>query len=385
MDTILLLSPEEDKFERFLTKLGYAVTVPADQMPIQEIVAGKVLDLIILDTAFEADAVELCDFLRQNESTKNVPILCLGNDRAKSYKIRDLGHDKVELMPSPVSIGGLAAKAAVHLRLRKMAGENTSASLAEANAALRDLNARFKAEMEQARIIQRALLPEALPQGADIDLSVSYMPLEEVGGDWYFINKTADDKILAQIADVTGHGLPAAFVGCMTRLALTAADKEKPHDLLRETNRLMGPHLPPGTFVTICAFMYESRSGELSFASGGHPPALVLNRSSNTVKQLKGLGYAIGFFEDGDYSEVTARLEVDDVLAIYTDGITEAQNRNGDQYGIERLAGALQSSAPNATAAEVRDTILGDFELFCDGRILKDDVTLLIMKRTGAN
>ena len=256
MDTILLLSKEEQKFEKFLRKLGYEVFLPQDVLPIKDLIQQKVLDLIVLDTAFECDPVEFCEFLRNNESTKQVPVVCLLNDKLNGYKIRDLGHDKIEMIPAPYSIGSVAAKIATQLRLRKIAGEqNRSATLAEANAALRDLNARFRRDMEQARSIQHALLPEKIPENEKFDLSVYYKPLEEVGGDWYFLNLNSEDKLSLQVADVTGHGLAAAFIGSMTRLALTAANKENPAELVKEANRLMAPQLPQGNFITMCSLI----------------------------------------------------------------------------------------------------------------------------------
>jgi serine phosphatase RsbU (regulator of sigma subunit) len=379
MDTILLLSPEEQKLEKFLLKMGYEVFLPKGQIALKDVLNSKVLDLVVLDTALRDEAVDHCEFLRNNPTTKTVPIICLNNDRLTGLKIKDLVHDKIEMIPAPCSVGSLVAKIATQLRMRKMAGEDSiSATLAEANASLRDLNSRFKQEREQARAIQLGLLPEVLPKSDKFEMAVSYTPLDEVGGDWYFIN-IKEDVLSLQVADVTGHGLAAAFVGCMTRLALTAANKEKPHELLKETNRLIAPHLPQGNFITICSLQYNVNTGDLVFANGGHPPALIFNKAENKITALKGTGYALGFFDDSDYAEVTAKLQKDDVLIVYTDGITEAQNRDGEQFGILKLGEVLKSSSAG-TPDEIRDQILNKFHSFCDGRRLKDDITLIILK-----
>lgn len=380
MDTILLLSPEEQKLEKFLLKMGYEVFIPTTDTPIKDVVGTNNLDLVLIDSAFQTDPVALCDFLRKNDSTKHVPIICLNNDRLNGLKIKELAHDKIEMIPPPCAIGSVVAKIATQLRLRKMAGQDSfTATLAEANAALRDHNSRFKQEREQARTIQLGLLPETLPKSDGFEFSVSYLPLEEVGGDWYFVNQREDKTIALQVADVTGHGLVAAFVGCMTKLALTAANKSKPDELLKETNRLMSPHLPAGNFITICSYVYDPKNGEIAFACGGHPPGLVLNRKEDKINLLKGDGFALGFFEESDYTEVKSTLQKDDVFIVYTDGITEAQNKSGQQYGIERLGLALKNTTADMTGDQIRDHILKDFTAFCDGRRLKDDITLIVL------
>jgi len=384
MDSILVLSPDQQKLEKFLAKLGYDVFLPRNELALKDLVHDKILDVIVLDTAYETDAVELCEFLRHHDSTKKVPIICIPTDRAKGYAIRELALEKLELVPMPFSIGSLAARIATQLRLRKIAGEQSAtASLAETNAALRDLNSHFKQEMEQARTIQQSLLPEVLPQSADYEMAVAYQPLEEVGGDWYFMKSVSDGKISVQIADVTGHGLAAAFVGCMTKLALTAANKESPDALLKEMNRLMAPQLPPGTFVTMCSYLYDPKTGGVAFARAGHPPGLVLNRAKNSITKLNGDGFAVGFFDDSDYGLESAALEKDDLLLIYTDGVTEAQNRSAQQYGIDRIGHVLQKTDCAMKCPDILKSILEDFKAFCEGRLLKDDVTLLILKRTA--
>ncbi|MBN8550774.1 MAG: serine/threonine-protein phosphatase, partial [Deltaproteobacteria bacterium] len=198
---------------------------------------------------------------------------------------------------------------------------------------------------------------------------------------WYFVNVGESGKVTLQIADVTGHGLSAALIGSMSKLALSAAGREVPHELLGQMNRLMSPQLPAGRFVTVSSCLYDPASGEIDFARAGHPPGFVLHRATGTVEQLKGSGFPLGFIPDGEYSHEKSKLEVGDVLMLITDGISEASNRSNELYGFDRLSAALAASKPEAGVAHIIETVLSDFDRFRDERMLKDDVTIVALKR----
>ncbi|MCO6431300.1 MAG: hypothetical protein J5J00_10605, partial [Deltaproteobacteria bacterium] len=220
MDSILILSNQDEKLQKFLTKIGYDVKTPAAQGNIKEFLDKNFVDLVLLDNDYDLDLADLCEYLRSATTLSGVPIICLARDEAHAGAIKERGGEKINLVVGNPSIGTLAARIATELRLHKLAGEDPArATLSEMNAALRDLNERFKKELEQARGIQENLLPRKLPKSDKYDLTIVYKPLDEVGGDWYFVNPDAGGKLSVQIADVTGHGLAAAFIGCMTKLA----------------------------------------------------------------------------------------------------------------------------------------------------------------------
>lgn len=382
MDKLLLIGSEDQKLSKFLVKLGYEVLLPEPASPICEVLEKKFFDLVLIESGKDHLAVQLCEFLRKLKSSNSVPIVCVTGDALERVELKRMQLDKFELIEAPYSIGGLAARIATQLRLAKISGaDERTASLVEMNAALRDLNGRFTKEVEEARQIQESLLPETLPVDSRYAVAASYQPLTEVGGDWYYVNVGPSGKVTLQIADVTGHGLSAALIGSMTKLALSAAARELPHELLGEMNRLMSPQLPAGRFVTVSSCLYDPVNGEVHVARAGHPPAFVLHRASGKVEQLKGSGFPLGFCPDTEYSVETSRLEVGDALVLITDGISEASNRNNELYGFERLSAAFSATKPQATAAQLIEEILGDFDRFRDNRMLKDDVTIVALKR----
>ncbi len=383
MDSIFFLGRDNDALPTFLQRLGYSIIEPSQGAPLAEAVSKASMDLILIDGREIEDTSALCAFLRSQQNTRSVPIVCI-SDQSRESDTGDEVSSAVEIVHPPFSVGALASRIALTLRLRKIAGnDEKKSSLAEINANLRDHNSRFKKELDEARAIQQSLLPLVLPRDPRMELAVSYQPLDEVGGDWYFANKTAADQISLQIADVSGHGLSAAFIGSMAKLAMTAAAKERPDALLEAMNRLLAPQIPQGRFVTMGSCLYDPATGKVKWARAGHPPAMILRRSSRQVARLLGEGFAVGFFEDSTYSLLEDKLEVGDALIMFTDGITEAQDLSGEAFGLERLADALVATSEDLSCADMLRAILDTFDSFRGERLIRDDVTVVLLKRSA--
>ncbi len=226
MDKILFVGVQDEKLTQFCKKMGHQILEASESETFLQLVESHVVDLILIDSEQEADAVELCQFFRGLDRSKDTPILLLASHRIFALKLREAGLEDVEILEAPYSLGKIASLLATQLRLRKMKGaDESTASLSQMNAALRDYTEKVARELEEAKRIQNSLLPSSLPAHDKVDMAASYEPLDEVGGDWYYAAKTDDGKISVQIADVTGHGLSAAFIGSMTKLAMIAANK----------------------------------------------------------------------------------------------------------------------------------------------------------------
>lgn len=382
MDTIFFLGDDSQQIPLFLRKLGYSVVGGSDSSSVSEVVAHNTLDLIVIDARISASAVELCAFFRSQEATRCVPIVCVAPpDQGDVSQLEVI--DKVELVPGTVSVGTLASRIATLLRLRKTAGsEEGQGTLAEMNAALRDHNARFQKDLEEARTIQQNLLPQNLPRDPRFAIAVSYHPLEQVGGDWYYVDFNKErEELQLHIADVSGHGLPAAFLASMAKLAMVAAERTEPDEILERINYFLLPQLPPGRFMTIGHALYKPDTGEVRWARAGHGPALLRRAATREVVQLYGEGFPIGFIDDAKYQLVSDRLQPGDVMVLYTDGMTEAQNRAMRQFGLENLCAVLKELPTTLPAGEMVGRIIDAFADFLEDRLLKDDVTLVLLKR----
>jgi serine phosphatase RsbU (regulator of sigma subunit) len=382
MDLIFYFGDERERqLPQFLERLGYAVKGLGSSSPVLEAIQGQNADLIVIDGRLNTELVDLCTFFRAQELTREVPIVCIAPEHQRTLDAFE-AFERVEVVPSPLSVGALASRIATQLRLRKAAGlSNERSSLAEINAALRDHNTRFQKDLEEARAIQQGLLPKELPSDPRFQIAVSYQPLEQVGGDWYFVDFPDRKHLRLHIADVSGHGLPAAFIGSMAKLAMVAAERERPDELLAVMNKYLVPQLPSGRFMTMGTCLYDPATGRVQWARAGHGPALILKRSSHQVTQLLGNGFPLGFVAETSYELIEHTLEPGDALLLYTDGVTEAQNRDMKQFGVERLSAALSAAPSKGGSGEVLRSIVDAFTRFLEGRLLKDDVTLMLLRR----
>jgi serine phosphatase RsbU (regulator of sigma subunit) len=381
MDSILLIGNVDPKLTAFMTKAGYKLHTKSDSKSIPELVRDEFIDIALIEDTKDKQIHEWIEFLRSQEQTRDIPIVALAADKLQTLQIRELSFDKIEVMQHPFSLGTIVSKLATLLRLRKMSGRNEEkASLAEVNAALRDMNERHTRELQDARNIQKALLPKELPSDETFEVSVAYDPLEEVGGDFYTVQKTVGGGVQLLSTDVTGHGLSAAFIGSMTKLALVAVAKESPGELLKGMNELMAPVLPQGRFVTANAYLYHPEEKKLYFARAGGPQAALLRLQTREILELKGDGFPLGFFEEGEYPTDSTPMESGDILVVVTDGVTEAQNRKKEFFGFEGITKVLETVTAEHSSQNILETIQKTFKSFLDGRILKDDVTILVLR-----
>jgi serine phosphatase RsbU (regulator of sigma subunit) len=386
-DLIVVVGAPDEKLLRLFAKLGYRLEKAGETQALVGLVERLVVDLVLIDRGSEPEALAILDHLRKDELTRMIPIVIMGLLPAEARVLKEKGYERLEIVEATAALASVSAKVATQVRLRKMAGaDSLIANVSDANAMLRDITGKLRKDLEEAREIQQSLLPLTLPTGEEFEVAAAYQPLKEVGGDWYYVKKHESGKISFQIGDVTGHGLSAAFICSMTKLALTAARVEPPHDLLEQMNLLLSPQLPDERFVTFASALYHPGTGALEFARAGHPPAILFHRATSEVKELKGKGFALGFMPDGKYEAITDSLQVGDVFVLYTDGVTEAQNRSLQLYGTPRLINSIkaieaESSGTGASAAAILERILLDFRTFIEGRLLNDDVTVVVLKR----
>lgn len=375
-------NPDSDKTASFLIKLGYEVLKLSDQSGIPEFLVNNELDAVLLDSSFTPDLLEFIEFLRSFESTKNIPIIALIDRPRQLHELKEKKISRLELLQKPVSIGILASRIATSLRVRKLEGSdiNPHASVGDINANLKDINRRMSLEREEAKRIQLALLPVKAPESEYFDLAVSYRPLEDIGGDWFYFDIDQAGILNFQIADITGHGIAAAFIGSMTKLALTAAGTTKPAELLSRMNKLMVPVLPEGRFVTMATLEFCPSGKKLSASYAGHPPAILWRADRKVAEEIKCSGFPLGFKEDASYSERNEILASGDVLVVYTDGLSEARNRQNLMFGTAQICAVLEKISPNQSSSDIMEKLFLAFESFRESRLLRDDVTVMILR-----
>lgn len=357
----------------------YATSVDeAAKTTVQEVV-----DLILLDHQGDSEgAKQVLAAIRQDAYLRRFPILLLCPPREPFLGHTDPGSE-VQIMHTPVEPSALVVKVATQLRMRKFKTDQVGfeAQIAAQNTELRDLTNRFKRELIEAREIQESILPKQLPSVLHAAFAACYQPVEAVSGDLFDIWKLDARNIGLFIADVSGHGLPAAFIGAMTKMAVSYAPKENPAAMLANVNRALAQTMPEGRFVTMVAAFYELNTGRLQLASAGHPASYIWHADSGRVEPVNPQGLPLGVLEDVSYELFFTKLHPGDKFLMVSDGLTETQNMDGAFFGTTGLSAAIAGFVPGCPVGESISLVLKQQQEFAGGRIVRDDVTMVALER----
>lgn len=239
-------------------------------------------------------------------------------------------------------------------------------------------------DLEVARQIQTGLLPAAAPRFSGFDIAGMNTPAEQTGGDYYDFQELPNGRLLAVLADVTGHGIGPALVMAVCRAYSRASAPldMNPTTLMGRLNALLHADLKSGRFITLAMAVLD-RSGEVELVSAGHGPSLLYRAAEARVEQFGGDGLPLAVMEDETYGPSrTFAMRQNDVLVMLTDGVIEWQDSGGKQYGPERLAVTVAAAAAG-TAAEIVKSLHTDVLAHSGGTAQLDDVTIVVIKRTG--
>jgi phosphoserine phosphatase RsbU/P len=229
-------------------------------------------------------------------------------------------------------------------------------------------------ELEVAKRMQLSILPAGFPNSANFRVAARYVPMNSVAGDFYDFIVADERQAGILIADVSGHGVPAALIASMVKLAATSqrANAADPARLLAGMNAALCGYTQE-QFVTAAYVHLDSISGRLQYSAAGHPPMLLLRRGK--VFEIAENGLVLAIFGHATYTNTGRQLEPGDRLLLYTDGLTEAQNAEGDSFGQDALTALLQETAELAPAA-ASNQIVSSVQQWSASQ--DDDLTLLI-------
>ncbi|WP_020675644.1 sodium:solute symporter family transporter [Geopsychrobacter electrodiphilus] len=236
-------------------------------------------------------------------------------------------------------------------------------------------------DLQIAKTIQMSLLPLGMPDLKNIDLAGLCVPAHEVGGDYYDFIRRPNGTLDLVIADVSGHSIGSALIMAETRTFIQAMRQiEEPYAMLDELNRFFCEDLSRAElFVTMFYTQYHPTTGELLYANAGHNNPILWRSNTHTCETLDGDGMILGIKPDIDFEQRKTHLTTGDILVLYTDGITEAEDSSGQFFGDMRLY-ALINEYQHLPAAELIDQILEQIRLFTGNRHFNDDVSLVVMK-----
>ncbi len=239
---------------------------------------------------------------------------------------------------------------------------------------------RLQAQLEIARQVQLELLPEADPQLPGFDISAYVFPTEEVSGDYYDWVKVFEDQIGIVVADAVGKGIPAALLMSFLRASLRAGVQigYAPHIALAKVSNLLWDSVEDNQFITAIYGLLDATNRTFVFSNAGHNPPLLM-KPNGEYRFVEYGDLPLGMFFDSHYHQHFIRFDDHQVMVLYTDGITESTNANGEEYGNDRFAKRVLEGI-NFSAKELIDFIRQGVADFTGQKFLNDDGTLFIVK-----
>ena len=246
-------------------------------------------------------------------------------------------------------------------------------------------------EIEVASQVQKTLLPHELPHLPGLELGTFYRAASVIGGDLYDVFKIGFDRYCLVVADVSGKGVPASLVMSMLRtvIQIHASRQSSSRDVLIKVNNYLHSNIPPGMFITVMLVIYDGASREINFVSAGHNPMIYFKASGGEISQVNPAGMPLGVpTTDGTsfadrLEEYRLTLGEDDLFFIFTDGITEAVDRDKKQYGMERLVSFISRNLGQQSRTDVTilsNDLVRELDDFAGFASPVDDMTFIVAR-----
>lgn len=245
---------------------------------------------------------------------------------------------------------------------------------------------RLETEMDIARQVQTAILPQTLPHVDGLDIYANSIPALEVGGDFFDVIDRSKDSLVFALGDVTGKGMPAALLMSMTHTIIKAASRnmpfDHPHQVLDRLNHDMSTDFSNvGMFTTVMLGLLDCKTGSLHFSNAGQSPIYYLTADKEPTL-LEAQDIPVGVIDPYEYSTQTIQLSPGDIFIAASDGFPESRNPAGEMYGYERMK-RLLSSRRTGSAKDIAESLMADVNTFCGTHPQEDDRTIVIIKVQG--
>jgi len=244
-----------------------------------------------------------------------------------------------------------------------------------------EMERRMARDLEQAAEIQRTSLPSGAPKVAGVDLAGYNAPCRTVGGDYYDFFTYPNGRVAMVLGDVSGKGMPASLMmmGLQERVQVLADEPQNLAAFMNRLNKITCQKCPSNRFITFFFCVLDPATGELGYCSAGHNPPVIV-RASGAVESLDGGGPPLGILSIANYSEYRAKVDAGDLLAIYSDGVTEANNAKEEEFGEDRFVAVLAANRAKS-AAEIVAAVNEALTEFAAGSPPADDITLIVARR----
>ena len=380
--------------EGMLRIAGYtSIESTMDPREVCELHRKNRYSLILLDLQMPGmDGFQVMEGLKEIETDGYLPVLVITAQPA--HKLRALEAGAKDFVSKPFDLAELRARVhnILEVRLLHLETKNYSKVLEETVRELeasrevirlKTLEERKKSEQELAlaQETQESLLPRSLPQVENLRIHAFNTPTRYVGGDFYDFLQLDSGDWMGVLADVSGKGMSAALLSSMVLGALSMEfhSRTQPQEVLERVNRLLCEKSLPYQFVTLFLFVLNPQ-GMGQFISAGHTPAYLFHSATGKIEELGSNANVLGLFDDASYESSVFRLDKGDILVVYSDGLTDAENPQGEMFGEERLLRLIRQEAPSGSQA-IEQRLLKAIEAFTQGLPQTDDITFVVVEK----
>jgi sigma-B regulation protein RsbU (phosphoserine phosphatase) len=334
-------------------------------------------DLILLDVMMPGiDGFEVCTRLKASPATHDIPVIFLTGQTEIEDETRGFEVGGVDYIHKPFSPAVVKARVHTHLVLRGIR-ERLAHQLAA-----------MKSELETARQIQLSILPREMPKVAGLDIAARYIPMTEVAGDFYDFIVVDEKRVGAFVGDVSGHGMPAALISSMLKIALAAQAPvaSDPAKVMAGLNLALCGKFQ-GHFVTAAYIFMDLEKGVIRYAGAGHPPLVLGGETTGSARGVEENGLMLGAFSFASYTSVEFPFHEGMWALLYTDGILEMSGAAGEEFGIDRLTQFTEKHEDLSACSFVEELFqhLSKWDDRHSGPDREDDLTVLAIKFQGTD
>ncbi len=389
MRDILIVDDEEDNrflLEAILRKEGYGYRVENNGRDAVEAAKKKAPDLVIMDVCMPyLDGFDACRQIKEHWNDYLIPVILLTGLGDTDNKVKGLDAGADEYLVKPPGREELLARVRAMLRIRDL-HHNLLASKKElelTNEELLKARGIIEKELEDVGNIQRSFLPDHLPYHPEIEFGRYYEPCEKAGGDYYDLIEIGKQHWGLLMADVTGHGTPAAVVMAITHTLMHSFIRSFhfPSTALKVANEKLNEHLAPTIFITMFYGVLNLDQMVFRYASAGHEPMMLYRARERKVEYLKTHhGFPLKLMANDNYDEDEIEIEPSDKLILFTDGLVEHRNPQGELFSTERFE-SLVLKYHHLPAQEFVNALVEEIRNFHPEEPFMDDVTIFVLER----
>jgi sigma-B regulation protein RsbU (phosphoserine phosphatase) len=331
-------------------------------------------DLVLLDVMMpEIDGYEVCTRLKLDPETRDIPVIFLTGQTEVEDETKGFDVGAVDYIHKPFSPAVVKARVQTHLVLRGIREQLAKQLLT------------IQKELETARQIQLSILPTVIPRIEGLDIAARYIPMTSVAGDFFDFIVVDERRIGILVADVSGHGMPAALIASMLKIALSSqvGHADDPAEVLLGLNQALCGKFEHH-FVTAAYVFFDMQKLTLSYAGAGHPP-LLLWGGSQGLRSVEENGLFLGKFSFATYTSVDLPLKAGDRILLYTDGIPETTNPAGVEFGTDGFRQFLEAEQ-STSADDFANRLLEELSRWSARRgteELDDDITIVAIHVTA--